>query len=388
MGIIVTILAFLFVFGLLVLVHELGHFLAARLMGVTVNSFAFGFPPTLYKKKVGDTEYKINAIPLGGYVTMLGEDDSTLTDSERKKAEKEPGSLQSKEPWQVIVIMFAGVIMNVVLAIALFFICYTVGFQPIVSGADKYAGIVNDMKVKITEVEKDTPAQKAGLQASDYIISVDGHKVHTSDEVVSTISAKADPATSLTRLEIQRGSTTLEKQVTAYKSQVKLADGTVQNVSRIGITLDNIGTVHGGFVASLSASIQMVWNVTVLTFEGIVSLFRQLIFHFQISNQVSGPVGIIVMTNYFAQLGFVPLLQFAAILSISLAIFNILPIPALDGGQIFVTVIEMLMRRKFTAKSKNTVQLIGFAFIIGLFVIITVKDLFNFGIIKSVTGWF
>ncbi len=382
----ITALAFIFVFGMLVFVHELGHFLAARLMGVTVKTFAFGFPPTLFKKKVGDTEYKLNLIPLGGYVSMLGEEEELTGDP--KASNVDPGSLAAKEPWQIVIIMIAGVLMNVVLAIVLFAICYTVGFQPILEGASRHKGITNDMRVKIISVEKDSPAFKAGLAPSDIILSVDGKVVHTDTEVVSIISAKIDPVANVTKLVIKRGDSEITKDVAAYKSKVKLANGSEREVSRVGITLDNTGSVHGDFFSSVGAAFATVWDVTVLTFDGIIGLFRQLLLHFQISNQVSGPVGIVVMTNYFAQLGFVPLLQFAAVLSISLAIFNVLPIPALDGGQIIVTALEMVMRRKFSARTKNTVQLVGFAFIIGLFLIITVKDLLNFGIIKYIIDWF
>ncbi len=383
---IITVVAFIFVFGMLVFVHELGHFLAARWMGVTVKTFAFGFPPTLFSKKIGDTVYKLNLIPLGGYVSMLGEDEQLSGDP--KDSRLDPGSLSTKEPWQIVIIMIAGVLMNVVLAITLFFVCYLVGFQPILDGATKHKGIQNDMKVRIVSVEKDSPSNKMDLRSSDYILSVDGKLVHTDNEVVSIISQKTDPVGTTTKLVVKRGTEELTKDVTAYKSKVKLANGGEKEVSRIGIALETTGNVHGGFVSSLGAAFVTVWDVTVLTFEGIIGLFRQLLLHFQLSSEVSGPVGIVVMTNYFAQLGFVPLLQFAAVLSISLAIFNVLPIPALDGGQIMVTALEIVMRRKFSAKVKNTVQLAGFAFIIGLFLIITVKDLLNFGIIKYVIDWF
>jgi len=294
-----TVLAFVFVFGMLVFVHELGHFLAAKWTGVTVETFAFGFPPNIFSKKVGETTYRVNAIPLGGYVTLLGEE--LLDDNEaiKKSETQNPKSLLSKEPWQVILIMISGVVMNAVLAVLLFFICYAIGFQPIIDGAADFAGIKNDMKVKVTDIEKDSPAAKSGLLPSDYILSVDGKKVSSNDQVVAIISEKTNPATTKTILEIQRGSGKLTKEVTAYKSKIKLANGLEQDISRIGITLENTGFVHGDLLASFGAAVGMVWRVTVLTFEGIISLFRQLLFHFQISNQVSGPVGIVVMTNYF-----------------------------------------------------------------------------------------
>ena len=390
MSALITVIAFICVFGLLVFVHELGHFFAAKIIGVTVKSFAFGFPPTLYSKRIGETEYKINAIPLGGYVSLLGEYDSIedISTGEKDRQKFEPGSLMSKKPWQVIFIMFSGVTMNIILAVILFWLCFVIGFQPIVDGADNFYGIKNDMKVQIEAVEKDSPAYRSGVTKNDIIQKVDGRVVHTDNEVVKIISQKSDPSSLTTVLTLSRNNEIVTKKVTAYKSKIKLSDGTEENVSRIGISLKTKGNIHGGFLPSFLASLQLVKKIAVLTFDGVLTLFKQLLLHFQLSNQVSGPVGIVVMTNYFVQLGVVPLLQFAAILSISLAIFNILPIPGLDGGQIFVTILEIVSRKKFSNKTKGAVQLVGFAFIMFLFLIITVKDISNFGIIKYIMSWF
>ncbi len=381
MNILITIIAFIFVFGLLVFVHELGHFLAAKWMDVKVNSFAFGFPPTLLSKKVGETTYKLNAIPLGGYVAMQGE----LETEEEKVNDKDPRSLSNKQPWQVITIMIAGVVMNVILSIILFWFLYLVGFQPIMPDMANHTGIKNEMKLTIDSVEKDSPAEKAGLLADDTIISANGTKIYSSSALIEVVTSKGAEGV---KLSVLRGGSTTEKTIVPTKTKVKAGDGKETEVYRLGVVLATKGNIHGDVISSFTAAVSEVSRITALTFESVIGLFRQLLFQFHISEDVSGPVGIVVLTNYFAQLGIIPLLQFAAILSLSLAIFNLLPIPALDGGQIFVTAIEMFMRRKFSTKTKNTIQLVGFAFIIGLFLIITVKDFVSFGIISYITGLF
>ncbi len=381
---IITVIAFICVFGLLVFVHELGHFLAAKWMGVEVQVFAFGFPPTLWSRKVGETTYKINVIPLGGYVSMLGENE----DEAEVNAKPNPRSLLSKEPWQIIFIMIAGVTMNVILAVILLWTCYIVGFQPVVGGMTDHPGIKNDLRLVVDSVEKDSPAERAALVAGDVIISVNGQAVTDSPTLVEKIAAADRTGLKEVSLRIQSGDLAADKKLIPAKSSVKLRSGKEQEVVRIGVALSTEGSLHGDIFSSFMAAISEAGRITALTLDSIIGLFRQLIFQFKISEEVSGPIGIVVMTNYFAQMGIVPLIQFAAILSLSLAIFNVLPIPALDGGQIVVTTLEMITRRKFSNRTKNIIQLVGFSFIIGLFLIITVKDFVNFGIIKFITGLF
>jgi len=403
----ITVLAFIFVFGLIVFVHELGHFLAAKAFGVEVKTFAFGFPPRIWSKKVGKTTYAINALPLGGYVSLRGEDEYDLyneiakdlgekmTEEQYQAAlvqakEKESvnnGSLLSKKPWQLITIFVSGVVMNILLAIVLLYICFLVGFQPIFGNMWQHPGISNSLKVAITEVEKNTPAETEGIKPGDVIVAVDGTKYYTSTDVLAVIRGKNTSDGAKVTLDIKRGNESMVKTLSTYKAKVA-ATGGEKEVSRIGIVLETQGKVRGNIVSGLGAAISEVIGAIKITFIGIFDLFGQLFTKFQLSDNVSGPVGIVVATNYFASLGFIYLLQFAFVLSVSLAVFNILPIPGLDGGHIAIVLTEAITRRKFSTKAKNIIQLVGFGALILLMIAVSVKDFINFDILGMIKGVF
>jgi len=403
----ITVLAFIFVFGLIVFVHELGHFLAAKAFGVEVKTFAFGFPPRIWSKKVGKTTYAINALPLGGYVSLRGEDEYDLyneiakdlgekmTEEQYQAAlvqakEKESvnnGSLLSKKPWQLITIFVSGVVMNILLAIVLLYICFLVGFQPIFGNMWQHPGISNSLKVAITEVEKNTPAETEGIKPGDVIVAVDGTKYYTSTDVLAVIRGKNTSDGAKVTLDIKRGNESMVKTLSTYKAKVA-ATGGEKEVSRIGIVLETQGKVRGNIVSGLGAAISEVIGAIKITFIGIFDLFGQLFTKFQLSDNVSGPVGIVVATNYFASLGFIYLLQFAFVLSVSLAVFNILPIPGLDGGHIAIVLTEAIARRKFSTKTKNAIQLVGFGALILLMIAVSVKDFINFDILGMIKGVF
>jgi len=382
----ITVIALVVIFGLLIFVHELGHFIAAKLMGVEVKSFAFGFPPTLFSKKVGETTYKINLLPLGGYVSLRGEDPD-LDENNLVKEEKHPRSLLSKKNWQLLIIFVSGVVMNLILAVFLFYICYLVGFQPIMPEMANHPGVNNNQKIVITDIEKGAPAEAAGIQKGDVVKSVEGQDVFMSAQVIAAVQANSDKNGSKVNVVIIRDGKEQTKELATYKSKVT-NNGKTTEVNRIGVVLENKGTIQGNIFTSFTAAVSETARIVVLTFVGIVDLFKQLITTFTVSNNVSGPVGIVVITNYFAQLGIVYLIEFAAILSISLAVFNILPIPGLDGGQMLIVILESIMRKKFSPKTKNMVQLIGFGTLICLVVVVTVKDVVNFDVIGNVKGWF
>ncbi|MEI6266894.1 MAG: site-2 protease family protein [bacterium] len=381
---IITILALIFVFGLLVFVHELGHFVAAKLVGVEVKTFAFGFPPRIWSKKYKDTVYAINALPLGGYCTLRGQDEENLTASEAVKEQANPKSLASKKPIEVLFILVAGVFMNIMLAIFLLYICYLVGFQPILPDMQNYSNITDSRQVLITGVEKDAPAEKQGLKSGDIIIKVDGIKVANMQEVITLIQKVSDGNKSVSLL-VLRANKEQKLNISTYQSKVN-SGGKEINVQRIGITLENVGVIRGNIFSSLVAATSQVFKSIGMTFMAIIDLFKNLVLRFQVSDNISGPVGIVVVTNYFASMGFMYVLQFAAILSISLAVFNILPIPGLDGGHILLTLIEVIRGKKIDSRKKNIISLAGFGVLILLIIIITVKDLFTFNIIGMLKG--
>jgi regulator of sigma E protease len=379
----ITLLAIVVILGLLIFVHEFGHFIAAKVMGVEVKTFAFGFPPRLWSKKVGETTYAINLIPLGGYVSLSGEDET----GDPGNGQNDPKSLLSKKPWQLFIIFIAGVLMNIVLAIVLLYFTFLIGFQPIYSGMWQHAGVKNDLKVSIDDVEKGTPAETEGIQKGDIVKKVDGQNVYLDSDVITIIQDNSNNNGATVSLQILRNNQLLTKTLKTYKAKVLSGSKEVE-VNRIGVVLSTEGKVSGNILSSLPAAISETWHITKLTVLGIIDLFRQLILKFTVSNNVTGPVGIFVATNYFASLGFMYLVQFTALLSVSLAVFNVLPIPGLDGGHIAIMVLELISRRKFSQRTKNLIILIGFGLLILLMVTVTIKDFINFDIIGYIKGVF
>jgi regulator of sigma E protease len=379
-----TIISLILILGLLVFVHELGHFVAAKIIGVEVKTFAFGFPPRLWSKKIGETTYAINALPLGGYVSMRGEGD---VEDEGKEAEN-PHSLVSKTPWQQLFVFVSGVLMNVVLAFVLLYLSFLIGFQPIYSGMWEHPGVQNNLQVSITDIEKGTPAEAEGLQAGDIIKQVEGKDVYLSNEVLTIIRGQNTDSGSKVKLTILRNGESMQKTLTTYKAKVAGSGGKEVEVSRVGVVLETSGKIKGNIFSSFGAAFSEVGHILKLTFIGIVELFQQLLLKFTVSDNVTGPVGIYMATGYFASLGFMYLVQFAALLSLSLAVFNILPIPGLDGGHIATIAVEAITRKKFPTKTKNMIQLVGFGLLIILMITITIKDFINFDIMGYVRGVF
>ena len=214
---IITVLALIFVFGVIVFSHELGHFIAAKLLGVKVETFAFGFPPRLWEKKIGQTTYALNVIPLGGYVNLKGEDEI----SEQSNVKPDSDSLWAKKPWEKIVIFAAGVVMNFILAVILLSICYMVGFAPIAPGMADFPGITTTQHVEIASVEKNAPADKQGIVSGDTIVSVDGKKTLTSNDVISAISAAASGGRNTVQVELLHQGNRESKSITRLPSATR-----------------------------------------------------------------------------------------------------------------------------------------------------------------------
>lgn len=383
-----TVVALVLILGLLVFVHELGHFVAAKLSGVEVKTFAFGFPPRIWSKKIGETTYAVNALPFGGYVTLRGENEEIGEKEVTEKEEENPRSLLSKTPLQLLFIFVSGVAMNIVLAFVLLYAAFLIGFQPIYSGMWNHEGVTNTMQVTITDVESGSPAETNGIQAGDIITKVDGENVYLDNDVVSTIREKNTDEGATANLTIVRNGVEIEKTISTYKATVTGSNGEESQVSRIGVVLDNTGQMKGNFFSSFVAAADELWYMVKATFVGVVNLFGQLVTKFTVSDDVTGPVGIYVATNYFAQMGIMYLVQFAAILSISLAVFNILPIPGLDGGHATIVIIEAITKRKLSVKTKGIIQMVGFSALILLMVVVTIKDVVNFDIIGYIKGVF
>jgi len=351
---ILSILIFVLVLSILVLVHELGHFLVARRAGVRVEEFGFGIPPRLIGKKIGETIYSINALPFGGFVRLYGEqDEEGITDPKRAFLNK------SKKARALVVI--AGVIMNFLLAIVAFAIVYS------------FSGIPRDTgKLKIIDVSPGSPAQVAGIIVGDIITKVGKNTISSADDFINKTSALKGKKTVF---EIQR---TSGNQESIVKVTLTPRENPPMGEGPIGVTITTMEIyyptlwqrpfygIYYGFKDAI------FWGQTVVL--GLWGLFAGLL-RGQAPQGVSGPVGIFAVTTEAAKSGVLTLINFIGILSVNLAILNILPFPALDGGRLLFIGIESVTGRKVSPKVEGVIHNIGMIILLMLLLAITIGDI-------------
>ena len=351
----IYILAFIVLIGVIVFVHELGHYLAARSVGVTVEKFSIGMPPTIYnfKPKNSKTVFAVGALPLGGYVKMKG----LLDESMDSSFSGEEDELESKSPLQKIWVMSAGVIMNILLAFLVFVIIGKMNGEPV---------LVND-DTTIDYVVPNSPAFEGGLNEGDMVISVNATNVKTWDEFTTII--KQSPNTTLSMIIIRDGSE-IQKSITPF-SAPDIASGRVdQVIGKLGV--DKKREIKDlSFIESFQYGFdQTIWSMILMT----TSL--KMIFTGNVSRDDVGSVIMIgQMAGEAAQAGLTPFLMLMALISMNLAFINILPIPALDGGQIMVILIEMLLGKPLSIKTRMRIQSVGMFILLGLMAFLIINDI-------------
>lgn len=368
MTIFVTALIFIGMFALLVFVHEAGHFFAAKRAGATVEEFGFGFPPRLIGIRKGETIYSINLIPFGGFVRIKGESGGAADD---------PTSFSSLSATRRSIILVSGVAMNVILAMVLLSATLVIGAPTALDGPLPNGAKVNGQSVQILQVLSGTPAETAGLRLGDTIMSIDGQPVGNADAVRDYNNSHLGIAE---QLALRRGSTTLTVTVTP----AVLAESEGKAVW--GVSLADVGIVTYPWYLAIwmgaRNAIGLLWQI-ILAFAGIVG---GLVAYGKLTADLAGPIGIAAMTGQVAALGFIYLLQFAALLSLNLALVNILPFPSLDGGRVLFLIIEKIRRKKASAKVEALVNNVGFAMLIALVLLITVHDVRRYG--AGIMGFF
>src|SRR5258708_6368230 len=316
--ILLTIVVFIAILGLLVFVHELGHFVAAKKYGMKVDEFGFGFPPRIFGIKKGETIYSINLIPLGGFVKIVGENGES----------SDPQSFGHKPAWQRFIVLIAGVTMNVVLAWVLISFALSIGWPTLVNEGDQLPRnvIIKNVSVGILEVAKDSPADKAVLKPEDYILKICSKPVNSIQEAQDLTKAAADKPTVY---RIKRGKDIFEKTLTPRSNppQAQVA---------LGVALGSIGEIVYPWYQAPITGLQLTFNLIVLTLTAFYSLIGQALHGGNVGSALSGPIGIAVLTRDMTAMGFIYLLRFTALISINLAIINVMPFPALDGGRILV----------------------------------------------------
>jgi regulator of sigma E protease len=384
-----TVLIFIIILGLLVFVHELGHFLVARRNGVMAEEFGFGFPPRifgLYKTKNGkrklvwgsrevesiDTIYSVNWIPLGGFVKIMGEDGDE---------KKDPKSFASKTAFTRTRILAAGVAMNFLLAAVLLSIGYFVGIPQAVD--DAATGNFKNEKIQIIETISGTPAEQMGIQVGDQIVgAVENNnqviKFDTIEQLQGYINSHKGQEI---KLDVKRGNETLGL-IGMPRTDFPASEGA------LGISLVKTAIVSYPWYESIWRGVQTVINLAGMILVAFGSLLWKLITGHSVGMDVSGPVGIAVLTGQVAKLGFIYILQFTALLSVNLAIINILPIPALDGGRILFILIEKIKGKAVSQKIEARAHNIGFALLITLMVVVTFRDVAKLEILSKIKNLF
>lgn len=339
-----TILAFIFVVGILVLIHELGHFLAARWAGIRVERFSIGLPKHIWKKTIGDTEYCIGIVPLGGYVKMAGMIDESMDD----KIEGKPDEFMSKPIWKRAIVIAAGPIMNIVLAIVLF------------AGIAFFAGIP-ELVPEIRAVLENSPAQSIGLQPGDRILNVAGQEIKTWQELTAIIHANPEKPLAMVW---ERSGERMSAEVTPRLDPDA-------KIGLIGISPKEIRRAVG-FIESWSMGANISWQVTS---QMGVMLGRLLRGEGSLKKELTGPIGIAMIAGEAARQGLESLFELMALISINLALMNLLPIPVLDGGHLVFLGLEAVMRRPVSVRTRMVMHQVVIALLLLLTVFITFNDI-------------
>ncbi len=374
-----TFITFIVIFSLLIFLHELGHFLTARRFGVRVIEFGFGLPARLIGvmrlrgkwKAVGGsympqehdpTIYSLNWIPFGGFVKLYGED---KVDEEQGK-----GSIARALAWQRIIILSAGVAMNVLFTIVLFSVGFLTGTPSVIEDDLSSHASLRDLRIQIVEVIPNSPASAANIALGDTIRAVNGVRVDTIQVFQNTVRSMEGNSLTLT----------LESNGAARDVSVKpekLPEG--GDVPLVGVGLIRTGVVSYPWYLAVYEGMRSTYYLAQHLIQTFISILIKLITTGSTQAVVSGPVGIAVLTGEVVNLGFLYVLQFAATLSLNLAILNYLPIPALDGGRVLFIFIEILRGKAINRKFESITHTVGFALLLLLIVFVTYRDVLRYG---------
>ncbi|MCC6323353.1 RIP metalloprotease RseP [Candidatus Nomurabacteria bacterium] len=359
-----NIIIFIIILLVLVVSHEFGHFIVAKKAGIRVDEFAFGFKPRLWSIKKGETTYSINALPIGGYVSIFGENPN----DENTNGPDRDRSFVHKPKYIQALVLVAGVVMNFLVAWLLFTVGFMTGLPSSVTNAPVGSNITN-AELAVTSVLKDSPAEIAGLKTGDRIKQL--YVVDDMTEVPSIESLKyfiRKHSTENITVEFTRKSTEM-------KTNIVPKAGLVEGEAGIGIGMDMIGTLKLPIHKALWQGLKLSANVFVATVVGFYTLIHNAVIGQGDMSAVTGPVGIVGVVGNAMSFGFVYLLSFTALISINLAVINLIPFPALDGGRLLFLLIEKIKGSRIKPKIANVVNFIGFCLLMLLMIVVTFNDI-------------
>ncbi|OGM92016.1 RIP metalloprotease RseP [Candidatus Wolfebacteria bacterium RIFCSPLOWO2_01_FULL_38_11] len=325
--------------SILILVHELGHFLAAKKFGLLVEEFGFGLPPKIFAKKIGETDYSINALPFGGFVKIFGEN------REENASISPERNFSNLKIWKRAIVLAAGVGFNFLLGWLAISLVFAIGTPSVVI---------------ITEIKKNSPAEEVGLLAGDRIAEF----TNVNDFIDFVNSHQGEKI----KLKIEREGKTLELEAIPRKNP-PIGEGS------LGVGLVDAGLEKQNIFMSFWEGLKTSLNSIKTIFLAIINLIGKAFVGKASFEQVTGPIGIVKITAQASTLGIVYLLQLLALISLNLAVINILPFPALDGGRLFFLLIEKIKGSPLDQKFEKITNAVGFAILIFLMIVITIKDI-------------
>lgn len=361
----ISLISVIVLLGVLIFIHELGHFLAARIGGVGVVKFSLGFGPKIFGKKIGETEYVLSWIPLGGFVKLFGE-----SENECLTPEDEKRSFLKQPTWKKMLIVLAGPVFNFLLALVIFVIIFMYG--------------IPNLTTEIGEVQKQSAAYNAGLISGDKIISIDGKTIKNWEDLRPVIAAGKGKETEII----------VERQAEKKHFFVKPMEAKSKNVFGEEISTYLIGVSPSGKTVverknpweALIAAGEKTWEISKLTVLALVKMVEGTIS----PRTLGGPIFIAQVAGAQVKEGIIPFILFMALLSINLGVINLFPIPVLDGGHIMFYAIEMVLRREISIKVKELAQQIGFAILAMLMIFVIMIDIerMNLPIISDIFKYF
>jgi len=347
-----TLVLFIATFTLIVAVHEFGHFAAARLLGMKVLEFAFGFPPRVFGIRRGETDYTLNWIPFGGFVRILGQDDFSI----KQEGMGDPRAFTSKPWWAQALVLAAGVSMNFVLALFILTIAFATGTTAPTGD------------VRVFDVRAGSPAAVAGIQVGDIVVDVDGASIHTARAMV-TITNRAAQKSQELAIDLQRNGQPLTIKAVP-RSEPPAGEGP------LGVQLEE---VQAAIAVPIPQAFSQAAGLTGDVVGQIVALPGQLLSQRAVAAGgapiVGGPIEIFRVTGQVAQFGIPTFLKLVGVLSVNLGIINIVPFPGLDGGRLFFVLLGAVLRRRLPPQVEAAIHAVGFVLLLGLLVIVSISDI-------------
>lgn len=340
---VVTLVVFISVLGLLILVHEAGHFISAKRVGIRVEEFGFGLPPRVWRKKIGETIYSFNLLPIGGFVKLTGEDEVESDD---------PASFASKSSAQKGLVLASGVLLNFLLAVLIFSVIFTIG-------------VPTPVRVTIEDIAPQSPAETVGLKKGDRVLAIDEVLVSYGLTLVSYIKKHLGESIVL---KILRGEETFELKVVP-RSKFPKDQGPLGVVIRTHFEKKSYPVWQAPFVGTGEA-LGLTW----MMLRGLSTMFWDLVLRGIVPKDVAGPVGVAQLTGEAMSFGKLAVFQLLGFLSLNLALINALPFPALDGGRLLFVGFEAVTGKRAHPKFQKWVHTVGLAFLLILIVLVTIQD--------------